>query len=66
MLTSWPGVPTSRAVRLNGRALALADARAGTLPPLAPAAVAAGADVALPARSYGFVVLPDVGAAACA
>ena len=66
VLTSYPGVPTSRAVFLNGAAVELVDAAAATLPALDPKVLPAGADVEVPAQSYGFVVLPGVGAPACA
>ena len=65
LLTSYPGVPTSRDVFLNGRVLRLADAATGELPPLVPLRVAAGEPILLPPKSYGFVVLPSSGLSAC-
>jgi hypothetical protein len=56
------GVFTGRRATLNGRELRLTGAR---LPPLPPAAEAAGGPLAMPALSVAFVVLPDAHAPAC-
>jgi hypothetical protein len=64
-MTSYPGVPTSRDVFLNGKVMKLADETTGGLPPLPPLKWPASAAVSVPPKSYGFVVLPDAGAGAC-
>ena len=64
-LTAWPGVLTSRAVLLNGNALELVDAAAGTLPAMEPQLVGKGAAIQLAPVSYGFIVLPDARAKHC-
>eukprot|EP01043_Picozoa_sp_COSAG02_P053747 COSAG02_NODE_5982_length_3892_cov_18.035328_1_plen_548_part_00 len=65
LLTSYPGVLTSREVFLNGNLLQLADEMAGSLPEMAPLKVVEGKPVKIPPKSYGFIVLPDAGAGAC-
>lgn len=65
LLTSYPGVLTSREVFLNGNLLELADKKTGILPEMAPLKVPEGESVKVPPKSYGFVVLPDAGAGAC-
>lgn len=63
LLTSYPGLLTSRDVFLNGQVLRV-DATGNILTPLTPEVQSSGA-VQLPATSYGFVVLPDAGLSAC-
>jgi hypothetical protein len=65
MLTSYPGVPTSRSIFLNGHVMELANTQTGELPPLDPLVVPQGAEVEVPGGSYGFVVLPQAHAGAC-
>lgn len=68
LLTSYPGVLSSRDVFLNGHVLRLLDERTGALPPLQPVRLAAGQPVRMQAKSYGFVVLhfdDGAGAAEC-
>ena len=64
-LTSTPGLLTSRDAYLNGELLRLADETTGALPPLTPRRVTTGPPLSLAPKSYGFVVLPEAGAAAC-
>ena len=67
-LTSEPGLPTSRAVYLNGDTLLSVDPETGLPVAMSPAVVPAGKDpgmINVPALSYGFVVLPKAGAKAC-
>lgn len=65
MLTSYPDLATSRDVFLNGELLRLADASTGELPPQKPWQVAAGEAIVMPARSYGFIVLPGAAVGVC-
>ena len=63
VLTSSPGNLISRDIFLNSEVLELsAD---GKLPAIAPRELAAGEDVPVAAKSYGFVVFPDATAEAC-
>ena len=65
-LTSQPGLPTSRAVFLNGDTLLTVNAASGVPVDMPPAIVPAGHDgVVVAALSYGFVVLPGADAEAC-
>ena len=65
LLTSSPGVPTSRDVLLNGKVLRLADERTGELPSLPPLQIDAGKPIHMAAKSYGFCVLPNAAVPAC-
>ena len=65
MLSSYPGLLTSRDVFLNDNVLRLANATTGELPPLLPVHVVAGAPIRVPAKSYGFIVLRDAGVQVC-
>ena len=66
-LTSQPGLPTSRAVYLNGDTLLSINSSTGLPVAMPPAILPAGESsvVTVPALSYGFVVLPGAGAGAC-
>ena len=66
-LTSYPGQPISRDMFLNGRVLRVVNEETMELPPLRDWAnhLTAEQPIVLPPKSYGFVVLPDAGAAEC-
>lgn len=61
ILSSSPGNLISRDIFLNGKVLKLSDE--GKLPALDPLVISG--DVSVPAKSYGFVVIPNAGADAC-
>ena len=66
-LTSYPGQPISRDIFLNGHVLRVVDEETMELPQLRNMAVSLTAEqpIVLPPKSYGFIVLPEAGAAAC-
>ena len=66
-LTSYPGQPISRDIFLNGHVLRVVDEETMELPQLRNMVVSLTAEqpIVLPPKSYGFIVLPDAGAAAC-
>ena len=66
-LTSYPGQPLSRDIFLNGQVLRVVDEETMELPRLNQMGVSLTAEqpIVLPPKSYGFIVLPEAGAAAC-
>jgi len=66
-LTNYPGQPISRDIFLNGNVLRVVDEETMELPRLKDMVVNLTAEqpIVLPPKSYGFIVLPDAGAAAC-
>ena len=65
VLSSYPGQPISRDIFLNGRVLQLLDEETMELPTLEPTRLSADQPIVMPGKSYGFVVLPNAGAAVC-
>ena len=63
MLTSYPGLQTSRDVFLNGHVLRLVDEQTGELPATPPALT--GFPLRMAPKSYGFVVLPEASVTVC-